>query len=266
MNDAFDPESAAANGVRLRQLLWMRCRDEGTAGFAAGRTARGASTAVAGRPVGERVGRRLDQGLRATDLLLQAGGFGAIVLDLGDTAPEQGAGFRWRRGSAFRQAAERTRCSLVVLEREGYAQSAAAVVLECEAGARRAGGGTVLRGFEFAMRRRERFARWRLGREATAATWQSERRVGCGRGRGCGKTCRETGMSGHLYACVWVAEFPCAGVAAAANGLEAASGGGAGWSRAAGDGVLAESAGGASGRGAGHDTAGGGERLSGCGC
>ncbi len=26
-NDAFDPESAAANGVDLRQLLWVRCQD-----------------------------------------------------------------------------------------------------------------------------------------------------------------------------------------------------------------------------------------------
>src|SRR5271165_7646074 len=26
-NDAFDPESAAASGVRLRQLLWVRCRN-----------------------------------------------------------------------------------------------------------------------------------------------------------------------------------------------------------------------------------------------
>jgi hypothetical protein len=25
VSDAFDPESAAANGVRLKQLLWMRC-------------------------------------------------------------------------------------------------------------------------------------------------------------------------------------------------------------------------------------------------
>ena len=24
-DDAFDPESAAANGVNLRQLLWVRC-------------------------------------------------------------------------------------------------------------------------------------------------------------------------------------------------------------------------------------------------
>src|SRR5580704_12017481 len=63
VNDALDPESAAANGVRLRQLLWMRCRDEGTARFAAGQTARGASTTVAGRRGTRTRWTRLDQGL-----------------------------------------------------------------------------------------------------------------------------------------------------------------------------------------------------------
>jgi hypothetical protein len=26
--DAFDPESAAASGVSLKQILWVRCRNE----------------------------------------------------------------------------------------------------------------------------------------------------------------------------------------------------------------------------------------------
>lgn len=188
VNDALDPESAAANGVRLRQLLWMRCHDERTAGFAAGRAARGASTSVAGRRGTRACWTRLDQGLRATDLLLQAGGFAAIVLDLGDTTPEQGSRIPLATWFRFRQAAERTRCSLVVLEQRIYAQSAAAVVLECEARGAEQSGGTVLRGFKFAVRRgRERFApveigtrkpgspttevgRW--GGKPPAATWQ----------------------------------------------------------------------------------------------
>ena len=37
----------------------------------------------------ERVWDRLDQGLRATDLLLNTGGFRAIVIDMGDVGPEQ---------------------------------------------------------------------------------------------------------------------------------------------------------------------------------
>ena len=34
-NDAFDPESAAANGLALRQLLWVRCGDGSAADCAA---------------------------------------------------------------------------------------------------------------------------------------------------------------------------------------------------------------------------------------
>jgi len=85
--------------------------------------------------------------------------------------------------------AERTRCSLVVLERKDYAQSAAGVVLECEAVRAEQAGGMVLRGFKFAARRgRERFAPVEIGTrkpgprttelchwggKPPAATWQA---------------------------------------------------------------------------------------------
>ena len=161
VNDAFDPESAAANGVRLKQLLWMRCREE------AGKTA--------GRWRAKRLWTRLDQGLRATDLLLQAGGFSCVVLDLGDTAPEQASCIPLATWFRYRQAAERTQCSLVVVGARGYAQSAAAVVLECSARNAEPVGGTVLRGFEFAVRRdRERSAPIEITtRKPPAATWQA---------------------------------------------------------------------------------------------
>jgi recombination protein RecA len=58
---------------------------------------------------------RLDQALRATDLLLQAGGFAAIVLDLGDMEPAHAMRIPLTTWFRFRQAADRTRCSLVVL-------------------------------------------------------------------------------------------------------------------------------------------------------
>jgi hypothetical protein len=109
-HDAFDSESAAANGVALRQLLWVRCKSAD-------------STA--------KPWARLDQALRATDLLLQAGGFAAIVLDLGSTAPEHGCRIPLATWFRFRQAADRNRCSLLVLAQEPLAQSSATVVLEC---------------------------------------------------------------------------------------------------------------------------------------
>ncbi len=170
VNDAFDPESSAANGVRLSRLLWVRCRDEAGLGAAARRITRRTDK----RPA-RTTWTQLDQGLRATDLLLQAGGFAAIVLDLADTAPEQASRIPLATWFRYKQTAERTQCSLVVLGKRAYAQSAAAVVLECEAAQAAVAGGTVLRGFEFAVRRgRERFAPVEITtRKPPAATWQA---------------------------------------------------------------------------------------------
>ena len=142
--DAFDPESAAASGVSLSQLLWVRCRSV---------------EAVAKLKQQKRPWARLDQALRATDLLLQAGGFAAIVLDMGSTPREHGNRIPAATWFRFRQAADRTRCSLVVLGRAAYAQSSAAVVLECSGRQVKSAGGTVLRGLEYDVtRRRERFS------------------------------------------------------------------------------------------------------------
>src|SRR5271169_618760 len=58
-SDVLDPQSAAAAGVELNRLLWVRCAEDSPP-------------------------RRLEQLLRAADLLLESGGFGLIVLDLGD--------------------------------------------------------------------------------------------------------------------------------------------------------------------------------------
>ena len=87
--DAFDPESAAASGVNLKQLLWVRSRAAAAPSAESGSRISSGWKAKTQAPVWT----RLDQALRATDLLLQAGGFSAIVLDLG--------GFRWRPGSGF---------------------------------------------------------------------------------------------------------------------------------------------------------------------
>jgi recombination protein RecA len=168
VEDALDPESAAANGVNLKQLLWVRCRPEGPGlEQSAPRFHRDAKT----RPIWT----RLDQALRATDLLLQAGGFAAIVLDLADTAPEHGCRIPLATWFRFRQAADRTRCSLVLLGRAAFAQSSAAVALECGPLRAQAEGGTVLRGFSTQLsRQKQRFAPGFCGaKKGPASTWQA---------------------------------------------------------------------------------------------
>jgi hypothetical protein len=166
VTDSLDPESAAANGVALRQLLWVRCQ--------------GRNQNANAKPW-----TRLDQALRATDLLLQAGGFAAIVLDLGDMPEEHGNRIPLATWFRFRQAADRTRCSLVVLSKATYAQSSAAVVLKCAPLRAVTAGETVLRGFTFEVwRGRQRFTPVPTGAHkppastwSASSAWQAERRA-----------------------------------------------------------------------------------------
>jgi recombination protein RecA len=154
--DALDPESAAASGVDLERLLWVRCRN-------------------VQRQSKAKPWAQLDQALRATDLLLQVGGFGAIVLDLGSTAPEHGSRIPLATWFRWRQAADRTRCCLVVLGKMAYAQSSADVVVECARIGAEAASCTVLKKFVFnATHRRERFRTGTAGmRKPPASTWSA---------------------------------------------------------------------------------------------
>ncbi|MDR3727879.1 MAG: hypothetical protein P4K86_12635 [Terracidiphilus sp.] len=154
--DAFDPESAAASGVSLRQLLWVRCLNE--------------SGLARAKPW-----TRLDQALRAADLLLQAGGFAAIVLDLGNMEPAHAVRIPLATWFRFRQAADRTRCNLVVLGKIAYAQSSAAVVLESAPFQPESAGGTVWRGCKFEVRRgRQRFTtQLASARKSSASDWSA---------------------------------------------------------------------------------------------
>src|SRR5580658_2286374 len=98
-SDAFDPASAAAAGVRLERLLWVRC------------------------------GGNAEHALKAADLLVQGGGFGMVVMDLADTA----AGARrismtsWFR---LRRAVEHTPTVLLVVEQQPHAKTCASLTLE----------------------------------------------------------------------------------------------------------------------------------------
>ena len=100
--DTFDPHSAEAAGVKLEQLLWVRCRN-------------------------------VDQALRSTDLLIQGGGFGLIALDLGDTPPHIVRYVPLQVWFRFRRAVESTPTILVLLEQESNAKTCASLVLELRA-------------------------------------------------------------------------------------------------------------------------------------
>lgn len=102
-SDAFDPVSAEAAGVDLARLLWVRC--SGTK----------FST--------------LEQVLKATDLLLQAGGFGMVIVDLNDVPPSVARRVPLATWFRFRRAVESTNTALLVFEQEPYAKSCASLAV-----------------------------------------------------------------------------------------------------------------------------------------
>jgi hypothetical protein len=160
--DALDPESAAASGVHLPLLLWIRCTNSSAAS---------STTKI---PRAQKSWSHLDQALRATDLLLQVGGFAALVLDLGGVDSAQGMRIPLATWFRFRQAADRTRATLLVLGQASYAQSSAAVVLDCSTLRAEAQGETVLSrcGFQLS-RRHERFKQFSQQPRPPAAQWTS---------------------------------------------------------------------------------------------
>jgi hypothetical protein len=101
----------------------------------------------------------MEQALRATDLLLQAGGFGAIVLDMGSLAPEHVSRIPLATWFRYRAAAERTQASVLLLTQYACSKSSAGLVLRFEGGGALVQEATVLAGFERRIEvSRQRFA------------------------------------------------------------------------------------------------------------
>jgi hypothetical protein len=114
VNDALSPESATAAGVELRRMLWLRILAERR------------------QKLTEKPWSRLEQALKATDLLLQTGGFAAIVLDMSDVLPQHTMRIPLATWYRFRLAAEHARTALVFLTQSPCASSCATLSLRCE--------------------------------------------------------------------------------------------------------------------------------------
>lgn len=99
-DDVFHPTSAAAAGVALERVLWIRC------------------------------GHDAAKAMKSADLLIAGGGFGLVAIDLGDTPATLHriplhAWFRLRR------AVENTPTALIALGVEPNAKTCASLVVEC---------------------------------------------------------------------------------------------------------------------------------------
>jgi recombination protein RecA len=102
---SFDPATAAAAGVRLDRLLWVRCSGDA------------------------------ECALKAADLVIQAGGFGLMIFDLGQTPLRTARRISLTSWFRLRRAVENTPTALVVIAREPLAKTCASLVLEMRRGA-----------------------------------------------------------------------------------------------------------------------------------
>ena len=156
--DRLPPRRGEQLVKAVRPAGWQRPPREQAERGLGGSIQRKPSLQVMAGPDGAKSGwTALDQALRATDLLLQAGGFSLLLLDLGSTPPEMS----WRIPLAtwfrFRAACDRTRTSLLILSQHPCARSGAELVLRLGAG-RVEAQGAVLTGISFhAALERQRF-------------------------------------------------------------------------------------------------------------
>jgi recombination protein RecA len=76
--------------------------------------------------------KRLEQGLKSTDLLLHSGGWGVVVLDLGGISWVDARRIDLSTWFRFRRAIENTPTILLLLGEESCAKSCASLVLRCQ--------------------------------------------------------------------------------------------------------------------------------------
>jgi hypothetical protein len=126
-SDAFDPHSAAAAGVNLERLLWIRCGVH-TQSSALSRKRRSATSLEEWER--RRMEDPVEQALRATDLLLQSSGFGMVAIDLAGIPLKMARRIPLTTWFRFRRAVENTPTVLLVIGTQPYAQSCASLSLQ----------------------------------------------------------------------------------------------------------------------------------------
>jgi hypothetical protein len=119
--DAFHPQSATDAGVDLARLLWIRCVADAPSRRRAARD---------DKPLSEyRIfENRVEQALRALDLLLQSGGFGLVAVDFSDVPFQAVRRIPLTSWFRFQRAVEHTPTVLLVTASAPCAQTCASLV------------------------------------------------------------------------------------------------------------------------------------------
>jgi hypothetical protein len=131
-SDALDPYSAAAAGVDFDRLLWVRCSESSPQKESSPRRHSDTEKNSLKNQIqsqSKNQENRLEQVLRATDMLLESGGFGLIVLDLGDIPPQAARRIPLTTWFRFRRAIEHTPTILLAIEQHAIAGSCSSLLL-----------------------------------------------------------------------------------------------------------------------------------------
>jgi hypothetical protein len=135
------------------------------------------------RAPAEKPWARIEQALRVTDLVLQAGGFAAVVLDMAGIAPEYASRVPLATWFRYRAAAERTQASLLLLTQHPCAKSSGELLLRFHPGEPSRDEATVFTGIHHRLEvERRRFTQApsnvvsirKPPQRETGATWRSK--------------------------------------------------------------------------------------------
>lgn len=99
-DNTFAPTVAAKAGIDFDRLLWIRCASN------------------------------LELAFKATDLLLHAGGFGLVILDMGDVAGKDSRRIISSWWYRFRRTVENKLTAIIVMTQEASTRSCASLTLE----------------------------------------------------------------------------------------------------------------------------------------
>jgi hypothetical protein len=132
-SDALDPHSAEAAGVELDRLLWVRCSESSPQRECSPQRHRDTEKKTLKNQIlrsKNQAEDRVEQVLRATDLLLESGGFGLIVLDLADVPLQAVRRIPLTTWFRFRRAVENKPTILLAIEQHPIAGSCSSLLLQ----------------------------------------------------------------------------------------------------------------------------------------
>ncbi|MGA8492314.1 MAG: hypothetical protein WB711_17945 [Terriglobales bacterium] len=130
ISDAFNPHSAAAAEVNFEKMLWVRCGGNKQKERSPQRHPSASLRAGSATGKNNQIERPVEQALRVTDLLLQSGGFGLVMIDLGDTSLKMARRIPLTSWFRFQRAVEHTATVLLVISQVPCARTCASLLLK----------------------------------------------------------------------------------------------------------------------------------------